>query len=248
MPAPTLPTRHGGFTLIELLIVIGIIGVLVGLLMPAFGKARESARRAQCLANLRQVHHSFLLFAESNDGRVPLGYRALPTSPGQGRKQFNSMIFSGTSQKFCLFGVLYQSKLMTRPEILFCPSNEDPQSNFRSDTNPWPPGPEGDPTKNVWSGYACRPEVELPDNPPLMDEPWRMPKLEDFRNKAIFGDLTAMPARVDKRHRTGVNVLYGDGSAGWVDRVRFDDPLSQCTAIGPQFNPQQDAIWKALDR
>jgi prepilin-type N-terminal cleavage/methylation domain-containing protein/prepilin-type processing-associated H-X9-DG protein len=248
MPAPTLPTNHRGFTLIELLIVIGIIGVLVGLLMPAFGKARESARRAQCLGNLRQVHHSFLLFAESNDGRVPLGYRERPGEPGVGLKQFNSMIFSGTSQKFCLFGILYQSKLMPQPEAFFCPSNEDPQSSFSTEANPWPPGPEGASTRNVFSGYGGRPQVVLPDNPELMSNPGRMPRLEEFSSKAIFADLTAVPVRVDRRHKAGINVLYGDGSAGWVARSKFNEPLSQCTGIGTQFNEHQDEIWKALDR
>ncbi|MBL8820625.1 MAG: DUF1559 domain-containing protein [Planctomyces sp.] len=46
---------HSGFTLVELLTVISIIGILLGLLLPSIQSTRESARRMQCLSNLRQV-------------------------------------------------------------------------------------------------------------------------------------------------------------------------------------------------
>jgi prepilin-type N-terminal cleavage/methylation domain-containing protein/prepilin-type processing-associated H-X9-DG protein len=229
-----------GFTLVELLVVIGIIAVLISLLLPTLGKARESARRAACLSNLRQVHVTFHLYALGNRDRVPLGYRG-------NHKQWNSMVYSRTTRKFCLFGILYLDGKMSEPRVFFCPSDIDERSLFNSTTNPWPPGHDGDPDKQVYAGYGCRPEIQLQDEfhkiPGLT-----IPKLNDFKFKAIFADLTAMPDRLDLRHRDGVNVLYGDGSARWVYRHGFNEPLKACPAISPNANPYQDEIWAVLDK
>jgi len=63
--------RNNAFTLIELLVVIAIVAVLVGLLFPAFTRAKESGKGTVCLSNLRQVGIALQLYVQENDNRMP---------------------------------------------------------------------------------------------------------------------------------------------------------------------------------
>ncbi len=58
------------FTLIELLIVIAIISILAAILFPVFARARESARRASCMSNLKQIGLGWIQYAQDYDDRV----------------------------------------------------------------------------------------------------------------------------------------------------------------------------------
>src|SRR4029453_5534017 len=77
--------RHA-FTLIELLVVIGIVALLVALLVPALGRAREAANRAKCLATLRSMVQAAHLHAAEHGGYMPV---AGAQSPAQLERVLN---------------------------------------------------------------------------------------------------------------------------------------------------------------
>jgi prepilin-type N-terminal cleavage/methylation domain-containing protein/prepilin-type processing-associated H-X9-DG protein len=100
----------GGFTLIELLVVISIIAVLIALLLPAVQSAREAARRAQCVNNLKQVGLALMNY-ESSQGVFPMDAILYAPSDGAiGKGCGNSFGFGGdgpgASRDFTLFAAI----------------------------------------------------------------------------------------------------------------------------------------------
>jgi prepilin-type processing-associated H-X9-DG protein/prepilin-type N-terminal cleavage/methylation domain-containing protein len=74
-------SRARAFTVVELLVVIAIMGVLVALLVPAVQAARESARRAQCVNNLKQLSLAASSYVSAT-GALPIGVFQMIVSPG----------------------------------------------------------------------------------------------------------------------------------------------------------------------
>jgi prepilin-type N-terminal cleavage/methylation domain-containing protein len=124
--------RAHAFSLVELLVVIGIIAILMGLLLPTLQRARAASRRTVCLSNLRQIGVAIHAYTNDNNGSIPFGPAALPSTttnfyPVAGT--VTSLISLQTGDPVGL-GLLLERHLAKTPRVLFCP---DPDQDVAAD-------------------------------------------------------------------------------------------------------------------
>lgn len=113
-------TKRSGFTLIELLVVIAIIAILAAILFPVFARAREQARAASCVSNMKQVVLAELMYAQDYDETFAAS-RQVDISNGAGDCTPGSKIgWKGLTQPYIKNWQVYR-----------CPSN--PNNIYKSD-------------------------------------------------------------------------------------------------------------------
>jgi prepilin-type N-terminal cleavage/methylation domain-containing protein/prepilin-type processing-associated H-X9-DG protein len=256
------PKKLYGFTLIELLVVIAIIAVLASILFPVFARARENARRASCMSNLKQFGLALMQYTQDYDGQYPK-YSDInlhpPVAPDPPGGYYNNNSANGYT--WCQITYPYHKSL----NIFFCPSTAQRDSG-------------GANTKISQKNYGANAYVMGSGTPLnesalkspstlylIMDSGWIGAYPQYFktpRTSSIYeympGIATAtnnpnacdgFPASVDTiihddcisgRHFNGINIGFADGHVKWL---KGNEIYHQAVAFNGNAETDHQSSW-----
>jgi prepilin-type N-terminal cleavage/methylation domain-containing protein/prepilin-type processing-associated H-X9-DG protein len=235
--------RKTAFTLIELLVVIAIIAIIAAFLFPVFAKAREKARQASCLSNLKQLGMGVMMYRQDWDETIPYilndsGNLISAANYGDAGQWPVVRGATGAEPQFCL--VTLVTPYVKNRDVWYCPSvgpdyhwdvwskgltMRDQGTTYQSTYLAYPYILAG-PSRGIdWS--KAMPKAILVSGKPdaIVQEPSRWPMLTDEPGGCFFAGNIADPPTSVAPHSGGLNIAYGDGHTRYhhLERADKDD-------------------------
>jgi prepilin-type N-terminal cleavage/methylation domain-containing protein len=247
---PSIRSRRA-LTLIEVLVVITVIGILMAMLLPAIGSARNSASRLACLSNLHQVSIAIGIYADTNHGLIPFGPKAPPMMsamdfyPSTGAP---TSLISLTGGKAVGLGLLLKDQLEGQARVLFCPGSDQP---LDTDAELAKVGKQQAQCCYYYRHASVAKQYDPPNVNVLKPDHIRLDRLGSNRNgrpiRALVTDTQFLvsdafaPFSITPRTHHGqllTNVLYSDGHADSLSNAdgRFTVNLNDYQSLTNAFD------------